>query len=275
MIVNAGNNDNNAANRAVRRQDANPDARVNALDMNWWAAEAVLDNENEALDWDHPDIIALVDQAIQENANLVQPVGRMPGEIWGPPPPVAGQIHEHPVGLEWDHPDVRAQLDREAEENDAAQELNGPQNLDVDYTHRPGLPEDGDPRIEHVPALSVEHGDQICELALDGRRVVFQKKVDIGWTDETLELPEGFMGLKCKFFDAAGTLCVMVFEADGVNTVIYDFHTGQVLGGGPMPEAIDWDGCDCLRKVVLLEGIGLQVVITREEVGIHTITIGI
>ena len=248
MIVNAGNNDNNAANRA------------DALDVNRWA------NENEALDRDHPDIIALVDRAIQENANLVQPVRRMPGEIWGP----------HPLaGLPWDHPDVLAELAREAEENEAAQELYEPLNQDVAYTIPAGDDEDCDPRIEHVPALNMQHGDQLCEVTPDCTSIIFHRKRNGNKTNETLEFPEGFHGRKCRFFDAAGTLYVMVFEADGVNTLIYDFHTGQVLGGGPMPEAIDWDGGDCLRKVVLLEGVGLQVVITREEVGIHTITIGI
>lgn len=241
----------NEQDRMVRRQDANPDARANAMNVNWWEVdEAALDNGNE-----------------NENENMEQqPVGRMEGRDFG-------QIHEHLIGLDWDHPLVQEQLDRDAEENAAAQELYGPLNLDIDYTIPGGL-EDGDPRIHHVPALSVQFGDQICELALDGRHLVFHKRNDGNRTDETLELPDGFRGRKCRFFDAAGILCVMVFEADGENTVIYDFHSGQLLGGGPMPEVINWDGGDFLRKVVLLEGVGLQVVITRDGVGIHTITIG-
>ncbi len=198
-----------------------------------------------------------------------EPVGRMAGEDWGP---VDGQ-NDPLVGLPWDHPLVLEQLVREAEENDAAQELYGPQYTDIDYTI-PGDPEDLDPRIHHVPGLSVQYGSQICKLELEGWRLTFHRKNDGNRTDETVELPDGFRGQKCRFFDAAGTLCVMVFEADGVNTLIYDFFTGQLLGGGPMPEAINWADGDILQKVVLLEGVGLQVVITREEVGIHTITIG-
>jgi hypothetical protein len=193
-----------------------------------------------------------------------QPVGRMPGEDWGP----------HPLdGLPWDHPDVLAVLAREAEENEAAQELYEPLNLYVDYTIPAGDDEDCDPRIEHVPPLSRQHGDQICELALDGMQIIFHKKNAGNRTDETLEFPAGFHGLKCKFFDADGTLCVMVFEVDGVNTLIYDFFTGQILGGGPMPEAIDWT-TDSLRKVSLIEGEGLQVVVTNDAEGIRNITIG-
>lgn len=203
-----------------------------------------------------------------------QPVGRMEGRDFGPWPIAADQNHENLVGLDWDHPLVQEQLARDAEENEAAQELYEPQNMDVDYTIPGGL-EDGDPRIEHVPALSVQFGDQICELLHDGMQLIFHKRNDGISTAETMELPEGFTGRKCRFFDAAGTLCVMVFEADGVNTVIYDFHSGQLLGGGPMPEAINWDDGDILQKVVLSEGVGLQVVITREAVGIHTIAIGI
>ena len=164
-------------------------------------------------------------------------------------------------------------LAREAEENEAAQELYEPLNLYVDYTIPAGDDEDCDPRIEHVPPLSRQHGDQICELALDGMQIIFHKKNAGNRTDETLEFPEGFHGLKCKFFDADGTLCVMVFEVDGVNTLIYDFFTGQILGGGPMPEAIDWT-TDSLRKVSLIEGEGLQVVVTNDAEGIRNITIG-
>jgi hypothetical protein len=208
------------------------------------------------------------------NGNLnEQPVGRNQGEDLGP----------HPLdGLPWDHPNVLAELarnvlaelNREAEENEAAQELYELQVLDADFTVPAGDDEDCDPRIEHVPALSRQHGDQTCELALDGMHIIFYKKNDDNSTEETIEFLEGFQGRKCRFFDAAGTLCVMVFEADGVNTLIYDFFTGQILGGGPIPEAIDWS-TDTLRKVSLIEGEGLQVVVTNEADGIRNIMIGV
>jgi hypothetical protein len=208
------------------------------------------------------------------NGNLNElPVGRIPGEDWGGPHPLAG--------LPWNHHHVLAQLALEAEENEAAQELydepqelyDEPLNQHVDYTIKVGM-EDGDPRIVHVPALNMQHGNQICEVTPDCMSIIFHRERNGNDTNETLEFPEGFRGWKCKFFDAAGTLCVMVFEADGVNTLIYDFFTGQVLGGGPMPEAIDWD-LDTLRKVSLLEGEGLQVVVTNDAEGIRNITIGV
>jgi hypothetical protein len=144
----------------------------------------------------------------------------------------------------------------------------------VDYTIPGGDDEDSDPRIEHVPALSRQHGDQICELALDGLHIIFHKQNDRIRTDQTVEFPDGFNGRKCRFFDAAGTLCVMAIEEDGLNTLIYDFWSNEILGGGSMPEAIDWNR-DILRKVVLIEGEGLQVVVTSDADGIRHIKIGI
>lgn len=193
-------------------------------------------------------------------------------------------LNEHPwfhlnvepeplAGLPWNHPDVLVQLDREAAENEAAQELYEMVNLDMDYTIPGGLG-DEDPRIAHVPALSVQHGDQVCSL-VDQKHILFHKKSD-GNDDEceSIVFPEEFIAHKCRFFDADDTLCVMVFAADGVNTLIYSFFDGQVRGGGPMPEAIDWDR-DILQKVSLIEGERLQVVVTNDDDENRIIMIGV
>lgn len=218
----------------------------------------IVPNGNNNENWQNARIADL------DNEHAFQPLERQFAQAWD------DDWNENMNELPWDHLD---ELAHDAEENEEAQELYEPMNLDVDYTVPGGL-EDGDPRIEHVPALSRQHGDQICELALDSMHIIFHKKNDRNRTEETIEFPEGFHGRKCRFFDAAGTLCVMVFEADGVNTLIYEFYTGQVLGGGPMPEAIDWDR-DILRKVSHIEGEGLQVVVTSEADGIRNIMIGV
>lgn len=225
------------------------DAQANAMNAeNWWAVgEVALGNGNENLDGQPDDHLERMD---------IDPwhLADGPGNL---------------VGLPWDDPDVIAQLDREAEENMDAQEHYEPQLTDIDYTISGGGIEDGDPRLEHVPPLSKIFGDQICMISPDGTKLVFDRSTD---SMLTLDLPEGFTGQKCRFFDAVGTLCVIVFATDGLNTVMYDFHSGQVLGGGPMPEAIDWSSGDIVRKVVFSESDGFQVIITRGD-DIRTIVI--
>ncbi len=219
----------------------------NGNDNEGWQNARIADLDNEpANQWMHQQFGHVLDGNWDGNLDNV-PVGRMPGEDWG-------------------HHDDLPEFNQ--------QEFFGPQNLDVDYTIPAGDDEDCDPRLEHVPALSRAHGDQLCEITLDGMHIIFHKKNDGNRTEETIEFPEGFHGRKCRFFDAAGTLCVMAFEADGVNTLIYDFLNGQVLGGGALPEAIDWDR-DTLQKVSLIEGEGLQVVVTSDADGIRYIEIGI
>ncbi len=249
MIVPNGNDNNNWQNARIADLDNEP--AFQPLERQF--AHDWIDDNND--NWQNA--------RIADNEPLR--VWRQHGQDAGP----------HPLdGLPWDHPDVQDELDREAAENEAAQELYEPQNLDVDYTIPAGDDEDCDPRIEHVPALSMLHGDQLCEITPDGMHIIFHKKNDGNKTEATIEFPEGFNGRKCRFFDAAGTLCVMAIEEDGLNTLIYDFWSNEILGGGSMPEAIDWNR-DILRKVVLIEGEGLQVVVTSDADGIRHIKIGI
>lgn len=219
----------------------------NGNDNEGWQNARIADLDNEpANQWMHQQFGHVLDG--NWDGNLDNVVGRMLGKDW-----------------EQQHDDI-------PEFNQL--EFFGPQNLDADYTIPAGDDEDCDPRIEHVPALSRAHGDQLCEITPDGMHIIFHKKNDGNIAYETLEFPEGFHGRKCRFFDAAGMLCVMAFETDGVNTLIYDFLSGQVLGSGPMPEAIDWE-MDTLQKVSLIEGEGLQVVVTNDDEGIRNITIGV
>jgi hypothetical protein len=304
MIVPNGNHDNEDWQNAIighdneqefqplQRQFANEwpeqdnedwqNARIGNHDNEDWQNARIGNHDNE--DWQNARI-GNHDNEDWQNARIGQDnedwqnarIGNHDNEDWQNAR--IGQDNEdlgpHPLdGLPWEHPDVQAELAIEAVENEDAQELYEPLNQDVDYTIPAGDNENCDPRIEHVPALNRQHGDQICEVTLDCMSIVFHRKRNGNKTEETLEFPEEFRGQKCKFFDAAGTLCVMVFEADGVNTLIYDFFTGQVLGGGAMPEALDWNR-DVLRKVVLSEGEGLQVVITNDAEGIRNIMIGI
>ncbi len=191
----------------------------------------------------------------------VQPVERIPGEDRDP----------HPLaGLPWYDPD---ELTEAAKQNEAAQVLYMT-SRDVACTVPECDEDDLDPAVEHVPPLSEAHGRQICEVDLDGESVTLHMNRAGKWSQETNEFPEGFHGQMCRFFDAGGSLRVMVFEADGVNTLIYDFFTGQVLGSGPMPEAIDWD-LDTLQKVSSIDGEGLQVVVTNYRDEIRHIMIGI
>ena len=154
-----------------------------------------------------------------------------------------------------------------------------PSQLDTDYTDEPlnGEQIDG-------PSLKEKFGDQVCCLLRDGRQIGLYRQVaggvidgnvdDFPWIYETLDLPEGFEGQAIKFFDAADTLCVIVFATDGNTTLIFDFQTGQEMGGGQMPENIQW-GVEGLHMVSYLADVGIQVVLKSAVGGIRTITINV
>jgi hypothetical protein len=154
-----------------------------------------------------------------------------------------------------------------------------PSQRDTDYTVQlPGV------QIMDDPPLSEKFGDQVCYLSRDGRQfglyrqaaggVIDGNVVDFPWIHETHDLPVGFEGQAIKFFDAADTLCVIVFATDGNTTVIFDFQTGQELGGGQMPENIQW-GVEGLLMVSYLADVGIQVMLKSAAGDIRTITIAV
>ena len=244
-----GDDNINEQNRVVPHQDANPDARINAINMNIGAADEVaLDNGQENLDGQPDDRIRIMPLAHgQMHENL-------PGLYWDS---IAEAYWDPVARVYWEPDDDIVHHAQDAARNAAALEPDKHMYYDSHCT----LSREHEYR-EHVPPLS-KFGDQICELLFN--KLIFNKANAGVWTLETLDLPDEFTGKKCRFFDAEGTLCVMVFEADGVNTVMYDFHTGQVLGGGQMPEAINWDDGDCLRKVMFSERDGFRGIITRGD----------